>query len=175
VPRIAINLSIRQFQHKTLVEDIIRILHETGVSAQYITLEITESMLAQNIDEVEKVLNHLNAIGVHISLDDFGTGYSNLIYLNRFPINTLKIDQSFIENIVTDPNGAAITTAIIAMARSLNMGVIAEGLENEEQLDFLRQQGCDCYQGYYFSKPLPVKEISEWLQQGAKPLPRVST
>ena len=175
VPRIAINLSVRQFQHKTLVEDIIRILHETGVSAQYITLEITESMLAQNIDEVEKILNHLNAIGVHISLDDFGTGYSNLIYLNRFPINTLKIDQSFIENIVTDPNGAAITTAIIAMARSLNMGVIAEGLENEAQLDFLRQQGCDCYQGYYFSKPLPVKEISEWLQQGAKPLPRVST
>ena len=174
MPRVAINLSIRQLQHKTLVEDITRILHETGVSAQYITLEITESMLAQNIDEVKTILDHLSAMGLHISLDDFGTGYSNLSYLKRFPINTLKIDRSFVQDIVTDPNDAAITVAIIAMARSLNMGVIAEGLENEAQLDFLRQQGCDCYQGYYFSKPLSITEISERLQQGAEQLVAVS-
>ena len=162
VPRVAINLSIRQFQHQTLVVDITRILHETGVSAQYITLEITESMLAQNIDEVKKILSHLSEMGLHISLDDFGTGYSNLSYLKRFPINTLKIDRSFVQDIATDPNDAAITVAIIAMARSLNMGVIAEGLETKAQLDFLCQQGCHCYQGYYFSKPLSIKKISEF-------------
>ncbi len=166
VPRIAINLSIRQLQHKTLVDDITRILHETSVSGQYITLEITESMLAQNIDEIKTILDDLSAMELHISLDDFGTGYSNLSYLKRFPINTLKIDRSFVQDMVTDQNDAAIIIAIIAMARSLNMKVIAEGLETEAQLDFLRQQGCDCYQGYYFSKPLSVKEISKQLQQG---------
>jgi len=107
------------------------------------------------------ILNQLSAMGIYISLDDFGTGYSNLSYLKRFPINTLKIDRSFIQDIVTDPNDAAITVAIIAMARSLKMGVIAEGLETEEQLDFLHQQGCKSYQGYYFSKPLCIKEITD--------------
>ena len=170
VPRVAINLSIRQLQHETLVEDITRILYETGVLARYLTLEITESMLAQNIDEMKRILGHLSRMGLHISLDDFGTGYSNLSYLKRFPIDTLKIDRSFVQDIVTDPNDAAIIIAIIAMARSLNMKVIAEGLENEAQLDFLRQQGCDCYQGYYFSKPLSVMDISKQLQSGAKSL-----
>ncbi|PTQ78014.1 putative bifunctional diguanylate cyclase/phosphodiesterase [Nitrosomonas ureae] len=163
VPRVAINLSIRQFQHKTLVADISRILDETGVDAKYMTLEITESMLAQNIEDMKITLNKLSAMQMNISLDDFGTGYSNLSYLKGFSINTLKIDRSFIQDIVTDPNDAAITVAIIAMARSLNMEIIAEGLETEEQLDFLSKQGCDYFQGYYFSKPLSIKNITNTL------------
>lgn len=168
VPRIAINLSIRQFRHKTLLSDITRILDETGVVAHCLTLEITESMLAQNIDDTAWILNQLSAMDLDISMDDFGTGYSNLSYLKRFPINTLKIDRSFIRDITIDPNDAAIIAAIIAMARSLNMRVIAEGVETEEQLNFLRRQGCDHYQGYYFSQPLPVAGIANRFQRSVK-------
>jgi EAL domain-containing protein (putative c-di-GMP-specific phosphodiesterase class I) len=164
VPRVAINLSIRQFEHKTLVSDIERILVETGISAEYLSIEITESMLAHNVTEVREILDKLSSLGLNISLDDFGTGYSNLSYLKRFPIDTIKIDRSFIQDIVTDANDAAITTAIIAMARTLGMTVIAEGLENKSQLNFLMQQGCNCYQGFYFSKPLSISEIFNKLQ-----------
>lgn len=165
IPRVAINLSARQFRHRTLVSDISRILEETGVLASGLTLEITESMLIQNVDEASNILNQLNTIGFDIAMDDFGTGYSSLSYLKRFPINVLKIDRSFVRDIATDPNDAAIITAIIAMAHSLKMGVIAEGVETEEQLTFLTQNGCNRYQGYYFSKPLPVSEITNKLQQ----------
>ncbi len=164
VPKMAVNLSACQFRHKSLVADIKRILDETSVAAHYLTLEITESMVVQNIDEATRILNQLNAIGLDISMDDFGTGYSNLGNLKRFPINTLKIDCSFVQDITTDQNDAAIVAAIIAMARGLNMGVIAEGVETEDQLAFLTEQGCNRYQGYYFSKPLPASEIINKLQ-----------
>ena len=164
VPRMAINLSVRQFRHKTLVADIKRILDETGVAAHYLTLEVTESMLVKNVDEAVGILSQLNAIGLDIAMDDFGTGYSSLSYLKRFPINTLKIDRSFVRDIATDPNDTAIVTAIIAMAHSLNMDVIAEGVETEDQLTFLKKQGCNHYQGYYFSKPLLASEIVNKLQ-----------
>ncbi len=164
VPRMAINLSVRQFRHKTLVADIKRILDETGVAAHYLTLEVTESMLVKNVDEAVGILSQLNAIGLDIAMDDFGTGYSSLSYLKRFPINTLKIDRSFVRDIATDPNDAAIVTAIIAMAHSLNMDVIAEGVETEDQLTFLIKKGCNRYQGYYFSKPLLASEIVNKLQ-----------
>ncbi len=165
IPQMAINLSVRQFQHKTLVADIKRILEESEVAAHHLTLEITESMLVDNVDETIGILNQLNAIGLDIAMDDFGTGYSNLGNLKRFPINTLKIDGSFVRDITTNPNDAAIVSAIIAMARSLKMGVIAEGVESEDQLTFLTKEGCHRYQGYYFSKPLLASEMAKKLQR----------
>ena len=163
VPKLAINLSARQFRQKTLVADITRILHETGVEPSCLVLEITESMLVANVEETIKTLHQLSALGLEISIDDFGTGYSSLSYLKRYPINTLKIDQSFVRDITTDPNDAAIIGAIIAMAHSLKMKVLAEGVETVEQLDFLTRQGCGRFQGYYFSKPLPAAEVENKL------------
>lgn len=165
VPRMAINLSIRQFRHKALLSDISRVLGESGINPNCLSFEITESMLAQNVDEAARILTQLNEMGLEIALDDFGTGYSSLSYLKRFPITTLKIDRSFVRDIATDPNDAAIIAAIIAMAGSLNMRVVAEGIETEEQLDFLKKQGCRHYQGFYFSKPIPASEIVARLQQ----------
>ncbi len=159
VPRVAINLSARQFRDKDLINNISRILSETGVKAEYIALEITESMLIDNIEKVVETLNRLHAMGLHISIDDFGTGYSSLSYLKQFPIHTLKIDRSFVRDLVTDRNDRTIVAAIIAMAHSLEMEVIAEGIEIEEQLNFLVTQKCNHYQGYYFSKPVTVSEI----------------
>ncbi len=163
VPKLAVNISARQFRQKTLVADITRILVETGVEPRCLVLEITESMLVENIEETIKTLHQLSALGLEISIDDFGTGYSSLSYLKRYPINTLKIDLSFVRDIATDPNDAAIIAAIIAMAHSLKMGVVAEGVETEEQLTFLTRQGCDRFQGYYFSKPLSAVEVENKL------------
>ncbi|MCX7184981.1 MAG: EAL domain-containing protein [Nitrosospira sp.] len=159
VPKLAINISARQFRHKMLVVDIARILADTGVDGRCLTLEITESMLVENIEKTAEMLRQLNTMGLEISVDDFGTGYSSLSYLKRYPIDTLKIDRSFVRDIATDPNDVAIIKAIIAMARSLKIEVIAEGVETEEQLVFLSRQGCKRYQGYYFSKPLSAAEI----------------
>ncbi|MBA3755932.1 MAG: EAL domain-containing protein, partial [Nitrosomonas sp.] len=165
VPKLAINLSIRQFRQKALVVDIMRILNETGVEASCLALEITESMLVENVETTIKTLNQLSALGFEISIDDFGTGYSSLSYLKRYPIDTLKIDQSFVRDIATDPDDAAIIEAIIAMARSLKMKVLAEGVETYEQLTFLTRQGCNLFQGFYFSRPLPATEFRNKLQK----------
>ena len=165
VPRVAINLSGRQFRDKKLIKNIARILDETGVEAKYITLEITESMLIDNIEKVVETLQCLSEMGIHISIDDFGTGYSSLSYLKRFPIHTLKIDRTFVRDIVTDKNDHTIVAAIIAMAHSLEMDVIAEGIETEEQLNILIAQKCNHYQGYYFSRPVPVSEIENILKK----------
>lgn len=159
VPRIAINLSTKQFQKKRFVQDVASILEQTNVSASSLTLEITESMLAENVYEVNETLHQLSAMGFKISIDDFGTGYSNLSYLKHYTIDTLKIDRSFVRDITMDENDAAIVTAIIAMARSLNMQIVAEGVETKEQIAFLKQQGCKHYQGFYFSEPLPAPEV----------------
>lgn len=169
VPRVAINLSARQFRDNDLIKNISYILCETGVEARYISLEITESMLIDNIEKVVETLNRLHAMGLHISIDDFGTGYSSLSYLKRFPIHTLKIDRSFVRDLVTDKNDRTIVAAIIAMAHSLEMEVIAEGIEIEEQLNFLVTQKCNHYQGYYFSKPVPVSEIELMLMNSVTP------
>ena len=159
VPRLAINLSAKQFRQIALAETIAQILKDTGVESHFIGLEITESMLVHNIDEVVETLLKLSNMGLEISIDDFGTGYSSLSYLKRFPINKLKIDKSFIDDIATHPDDAAIVKAIIAMAHGLSMKVVTEGVETQEQLDFLREHGCEQYQGYLFSKPLPAAEI----------------
>lgn len=172
VPRMAINLSAKQFRQKTLSPFIAHILQKTGLSAGALEMEMTESLLMENTDEVAENLKQLAALGLRISIDDFGTGYSSLSYLKRFTINTLKIDRSFVMDIATDPDDATIVTAIIALAHSLQMKVIAEGVENAAQLDFLRQHNCDQYQGIYFSPALSVAEMHTLLlrNQAASPV-----
>jgi two-component system CheB/CheR fusion protein len=165
LPKLAINISGRQFASKSLPETIELILSETGVDAGRIVIEITETMLMGNTDEAVLALRRISNTGLEISIDDFGTGYSSLSYLKHFPIDKLKIDKSFIQDIGIDPNDAAIVTAIIAMAHSLDLKVVAEGVESEEQLAFLRQHGCDEYQGYHFSKPLPASGVPALLQK----------
>ncbi len=165
IPQLAINLSAKQFRQKTLAQTIACILDETGLEARFVELEITESMLMDNSEELVETLLTLKEMGLDISLDDFGTGYSSLSYLKRFPIDKLKIDRSFLVDIATDPDNALIVASIIGLAHGLQMKVIAEGVETEEQCAILAQQGCNQYQGYYFSKPLPASEIVTKLQR----------
>jgi diguanylate cyclase (GGDEF)-like protein/PAS domain S-box-containing protein len=166
--RIAINLSSRQFKESRLVEQITTVLHETGVSGDHLTLEITESLIMQDIDSSIKVLKRLKDLGIMISIDDFGTGYSSLSYLRRFPIDIIKIDRSFIADIDKTDNSAdaaAIITAIIALSHSLKMKVVAEGVETIPQYNFLRSLKCDQIQGYLISRPVPVHEITAFLER----------
>lgn len=165
VPRLTINLSVRQLGMKDFAGDVMAILQETGVAANLITLEVTESMLVENVSEVAAVLCSLSALGCRVAIDDFGTGYSCMSSLKHYPIDFLKIDQHFVRDICTDENDAAIVTAIIAMAHGLGMEVVAEGVESIEQLDFLRKKHCRFYQGYLFCKPLPAAEIIHLLQK----------
>lgn len=165
VPRLSINISARQFRDKLLIDNIAHILKETGVDARFLSLEITESMIVDNVDNTIQTLNQLNKMGVEIAIDDFGTGYSSLSYLKRFPIKTLKIDRAFVRDIITDPSDNAIVSAIIAMTNSLEMNVIAEGVETEDQLNLLAKHGCNRFQGNYFSKPLPATEIVNYLDK----------
>jgi diguanylate cyclase (GGDEF)-like protein/PAS domain S-box-containing protein len=162
---VSVNLSGRQFQDQNLVQKIREILEETGLPSDGLKLEITESVAMQDTAYGIRVLNELKRMGVHISLDDFGNGYSSLSYLKQFSLNVLKIDQSFIQDILVNKNSKAITMAIIAMARSLGLEVVAEGVEKEEQLDFLRSKLCDKVQGFLFSKPLPANELTSFLQK----------
>jgi diguanylate cyclase (GGDEF)-like protein/PAS domain S-box-containing protein len=159
VPCLAINISARQFQQRDFFETVRRMLDETGVAPQLIELEITEGLLIDDAEEVKSTLLKLRELGVKIALDDFGTGYSSLSYLKRFPIDTLKIDRSFVLDIARDKDDAAIVTAIIAMAHSLEIKVVAEGVEDVAQLAFLRDKQCDYYQGYYFSKPRSADDM----------------
>lgn len=161
VPRLAVNLSAKQFRQRSLADNIASILHQTGIKAEAIGIEITESMLVHDIDTVVETLLKLSKMGLEISIDDFGTGYSSLNYLKRFPINKLKIDKSFVDDIVTHPDEASIVIAIIAMAHGLSMKVVTEGVETQDQLDFLRRHGCEQYQGYLYSIPLSASEITE--------------
>jgi predicted signal transduction protein with EAL and GGDEF domain len=151
---VSVNLSARQFQQRNLVANISQILQETGLDPQYLGLEITESIAMKNADFTISALNELKKMRIHLSLDDFGTGYSSLSYLKRFPLETLKIDRSFVRDITTDPNDAAIVTAVVALAHSLKLNVVAEGVETEGQLSFLKSHDCDHVQGYIFSHPL---------------------
>ncbi len=162
--QIAVNVSAIQFRQDGFRELIQRVLSETGLSAQYLVLELTESLLLTNADVVFSVLLELKEMGLKLAIDDFGTGYSSLSYLTQFPVSKLKIDRSFIRNIATNPDDAAITTAIIGMARSLNLKVIAEGVDDEAQMAFLRAHRCDEIQGYHFSKPLLVEAVADALR-----------
>ncbi len=160
---ISVNLSGRQFQDKTLVKMVKRVLNETGLPSDGLRLEVTESVAMRDLDYSISVLNDLNKLGVNISLDDFGKGYSSLSYLKQFPLKVLKIDRSFIQDNDTNKSGEAITSAIIFMGQTLNMEVIAEGVETEDQLNFLKSQFCDEVQGFLFSRPRPADELTKLL------------
>jgi EAL domain-containing protein (putative c-di-GMP-specific phosphodiesterase class I) len=161
---VAVNVSAVQFRQAGFCELIRRVLHETGLAPQYLELELTESLLLSNADVMFSVLQELRAMGLKLAIDDFGTGYSSLSYLRQFPVGRLKIDRSFVRDVAVNPDDAAITTAIISMAKSLNLKVIAEGVEDEAQMTFLRAHQCDEIQGYYFSKPLAVDKVADKLR-----------
>lgn len=160
---IAVNVSAVQFRQNGFRDLIKNVLRETGLPPQYLELELTESLLLTNADVMFSVLRELNEMGLQLAIDDFGTGYSSLSYLKHFPVKKLKIDRSFIRNVALNPSDAAITTAIIGMAKSLGLKVIAEGVENEAQVSFLREHRCDEIQGYYFSKPITAAEVADKL------------
>jgi diguanylate cyclase (GGDEF)-like protein/PAS domain S-box-containing protein len=169
---VAVNVSAVQFRQEGFCELIRRVLHETGLAPQYLELELTESLLLANADLMLSVVQELKAMGVTLAIDDFGTGYSSFSYLRQFRVSKLKIDRVFIRDVAVNPDDAAITTAIISMAKSLRLKVIAEGVEDEAQMSFLRAHQCDEIQGYYFSKPLAVDKVADKLR-GNSPKPQV--
>ncbi|MBF0187244.1 MAG: EAL domain-containing protein [Magnetococcales bacterium] len=160
--RVAVNLSARQFQGKSLVQEIAGVLERTALPAELLELEITESMVMDDVDEAIATLEQLKQLGVHLAIDDFGTGYSSLSYLKRFPIDTLKIDQSFVRELEPGSDEAAIVSAVLSLARDLKLGVVAEGVETREQVDYLRQKMCGQAQGFLFSKPLPAEAFATY-------------
>jgi EAL domain-containing protein (putative c-di-GMP-specific phosphodiesterase class I) len=161
---IAVNVSAVQFSESGFVPLIQRVLQQARLPAEYLELELTESLLLSHAAMTSSVLRELNDLGVKLAIDDFGTGYSSLSYLKQFRVSKLKIDRSFISELAVNPEDAAITSAIISMARSLRLGVIAEGVENEGQLSFLRDHHCDEIQGYYLSRPLASAAIPDFLR-----------
>lgn len=161
--RVGVNISGRQFRQPDLVVMIDRVLEETGLPARFLELELTESCLMEDAEATNRILAFLKVRGIELAIDDFGTGYSSLNYLKNFPIDRIKIDQSFVRDITTNSDDAAIVETIIGMARSLDLDVIAEGVETAEQLKFLQSRGCQEMQGYFFARPMPVAEVSAYL------------
>jgi len=162
---VAVNLSARQFRHGELVSVVAKILVDTGISPRQLELEITESLLMDDTEASQLALRALKALGTSIFLDDFGTGYSSLAYLKKFPLDGLKIDRSFINDLPGDTDDEAITSAILALSKALRLGVVAEGVETREQFNFLRDAGCQVAQGYLFSRPLVFTDFLSWLQR----------
>jgi EAL domain-containing protein (putative c-di-GMP-specific phosphodiesterase class I) len=156
---VAVNVSSRQFRHPDFVNLVLDVLARTGARPHYLKLELTESLLVENVEAIIAKMTVLKAHGVGFSLDDFGTGYSSLSYLKRLPLDQLKIDQSFVRDVLTDANDAAIARTIVALGHTLGLQVIAEGVETTDQRDFLAQNGCHAYQGYLFSRPLRAEEF----------------
>ena len=163
--RVAVNLSSRQLRQKDLLETVAGALGESGLAPERLELELTEDSLIGSTPANNVTLAGLTSMGLQLSVDDFGTGYSSLSSLKRFPLNTLKIDQSFVQNLTTSTDDAAIASAIITLAHSLHLRTVAEGVETDAQLDFLRAQGCDAIQGYLLTQPLPAEEFSQWLHE----------
>jgi len=166
--RIAVNVSARQFAKRDLVGDVARILDETGTEPHRLHIEITEGTIAAKFERSVEIMRKLSALGVKIAVDDFGVGYSSLNYLKRLPINSLKIDRSFIHDVTTDANDAAIARTIIALAHNLGLDVIAEGVETLEQMFFLSRQGCNEVQGYLVSQPMPPDQFAAWLRENPR-------
>ena len=164
--RVGVNLSNRIFKERKAMEIISWVLNDTGMAPYHLEIEITEGTFAQNEEDAVRALQELKSMGVRIAIDDFGTGYSSLSYLKRYPIDSLKIDRSFIKDIGTDQDSTIIPAAIISMAHSLKLKVIAEGVETQQQLAFLHEQGCDEVQGYLVSPPIPSRYIVQLLSTG---------
>jgi len=165
---VAVNVSAVQFRQEDFCELIRRVLRETGLAPEYLELELTESLLLSSADVTFSVLQKLKAMGLKLAIDDFGTGYSSFSYLRQFRVTKLKIDRSFVRDVAVNSDDAAITTAIISMGKSLNLKVIAEGVENEAQMTFLRAHHCDEIQGYYFSRPLAVDKVADKLRDNTR-------
>ena len=160
---VAVNVSARQFRQADFVDQVLMVIKDTGANPQRLKLELTESMLVHDMDQMIEKMFALKAKGVSFSLDDFGTGYSSLSYLKRLPLDQLKIDQSFVRDVLVDPNDAAIARTVVALAQNLGLGVIAEGVETQSQHDFLASSGCHAYQGYLFSKPIPIDDFEQFV------------
>ena len=163
--RMAVNISSRQFNERKFVDMLRHILEDTGLKPSLLELEITESILMQDVGTTVSTLNAISDMGVRLAVDDFGTGYSSLSYLKRFPIDTLKIDQSFIHDIDQDPDDATLVEAIIALGAALRLNIVAEGVESEVQADFLKIHHCDCIQGYLFSSPQAAQDLEKQLRE----------
>lgn len=163
--KMAVNISSRQFKEQNLVDITTQVLQETGLKAKYLELEITETLIIENIQQAINTMNQLHELGITLSLDDFGTGYSSLNYLKRLPIDILKIDQSFVRELTVGSDDAAIVKAIISLAHNLQLSVIAEGVETQAQLEYLQRNGCDEVQGYYISRPIPAEALAKLLKQ----------
>lgn len=161
---VSVNISAVQLQRYNFLKTVKEIIESTNIEPRYLDLEITENGIMKNLEKSEEIMSELSAMGIKISIDDFGTGFSSLSYIKRFKSNTLKIDRSFVKDIPNDENDMSITLAVINMARSLNMSTVAEGVENEAQLEFLRENGCDVIQGYYFSKPVRSDKMEKLLE-----------
>ncbi|MEE9355740.1 MAG: EAL domain-containing protein [Methylococcaceae bacterium] len=166
LPQLSVNISSRQFRQTDFVEQVLRTIQQTGINPDQLVLEITEGVTIENVQDAIQKMRKLKAVGVSFSIDDFGVGYSSLSYLRQLPLDELKIDRSFIEDIEIDPNDATIVETIISMARHLDLAVIAEGVERKAQLEFLNENGCPAYQGYYFSRPVSAGEFTDLLRNG---------
>jgi len=162
---VAVNVSSRQFKHPDFVQHVISALQAHGARPDRLKLELTESLLVDDMDAIIERMGQLKNLGVGFSLDDFGTGYSSLSYLKRLPLDQLKIDQSFVRDVLTDPNDAAIVRTIINLGRSLGLAVIAEGVESRDQQDFLARHDCHAFQGYAFGKPMADQELNQFLSR----------
>ena len=166
----AVNLSALQFQQPDLVGMVAGILSESDINpaCQDLELELTESLIMRDVEKTTITLNRLHEMGVKLSIDDFGTGYSSLSYLKRFPISALKIDRSFVDDLDSNPDDASIVAAVISLGHSLNMNVIAEGVETAAQLEYLRRAGCDEMQGYLFSRPVSAAAVETMVREGRR-------
>jgi EAL domain-containing protein (putative c-di-GMP-specific phosphodiesterase class I) len=164
---VCVNVSARQFREKNLISRVVNTLKESGLEARYLELEVTESLILQDFDLAVATMNGLQRLGVQISIDDFGTGYSSLSALKTFPVQRLKIDKSFINDLATDEDDQAVTSAVISLGQKLNLRVLAEGVETDEQVAFLRRNNCDEMQGHLFSKPVPAQDIEKLFQHKA--------
>ncbi|MDP2152077.1 MAG: EAL domain-containing protein [Methylotenera sp.] len=162
--RMGVNLSVRQFMQNDIVDVVARVLHETKLDSNLLELELTESLLMGGGEEIVSTLSAFRKMHIGLSVDDFGTGYSSLSYLKRFPVTSVKIDQSFVQEITTDPDAAALVRSIVSMSHELRLSVIAEGVETEGQLGYLARHGCNEMQGYFLSRPIPPDEFSMLLR-----------
>ena len=163
---VSVNVSPRQFKESDMVQTVADALEQSGLAARYLQLELTENVVMGDAEKYVAMLRELKQLGVQLAVDDFGTGYSSLSYLKRFPVDHLKIDRAFVKDIATDPDDGAIVQTIIALGHKLGIRVVAEGVETEEQREYLQRSRCDEMQGYYFAKPLPATEFASMLSDG---------